>query len=79
MDFAWNREQAAFRSRVREFLAANLPADWDSLAHGPGSEAQTRFAKGFCAKLAKAGLLVPHWPARWGTTQPREVRSRRRD
>jgi alkylation response protein AidB-like acyl-CoA dehydrogenase len=66
MDFGWNEEQAAFRSSVREFLAANLPADWESLAHGPGSEAQTRFSKGFCAKLAKAGLLVPHWPARWG-------------
>jgi alkylation response protein AidB-like acyl-CoA dehydrogenase len=66
MDFAWNEEQAAFRSSVREFLAANLPADWESTAHGPGSEAQTRFSKKFCATLAKAGLLVPHWPARWG-------------
>jgi alkylation response protein AidB-like acyl-CoA dehydrogenase len=66
MDFAWNEEQAAFRSSVREFLAANLPGDWESVAHGPGSDAQTRFSKAFCAKLAEAGLLVPHWPARWG-------------
>jgi alkylation response protein AidB-like acyl-CoA dehydrogenase len=66
MDFAWDEEQAAFRSTVRDFLDVNLPADWESRAHGPGSEAQTKFSKEFCAKLAKAGLLVPHWPARWG-------------
>jgi alkylation response protein AidB-like acyl-CoA dehydrogenase len=66
MDFAWDEEQAAFRATVRGFLHANLPADWESLAHGPGSEAQTKFSKEFCAKLATAGLLVPHWPARWG-------------
>jgi alkylation response protein AidB-like acyl-CoA dehydrogenase len=66
MDFAWDKEQAAFRTTVRDFLAANLPADWEKLAHGPGSAAQTKFSKEFCAKLADAGLLVPHWPAAWG-------------
>jgi alkylation response protein AidB-like acyl-CoA dehydrogenase len=66
MDFRWDDTQAAFRSTVRDFLASNLPADWERLAHGPGSSAQTRFSKEFCAKLAHAGLLVPHWPARWG-------------
>lgn len=66
MDFAWDEEQAAFRSTVRDFLEGNLPADWERLAHGPGSDAQTKFSKEFCGKLAKAGLLVPHWPARWG-------------
>jgi alkylation response protein AidB-like acyl-CoA dehydrogenase len=66
MDFAWDDRQAVFRLTVRDFLSANLPLDWERLAHGPGSDAQTRFSKEFCAKLAKAGLLVPHWPARWG-------------
>jgi alkylation response protein AidB-like acyl-CoA dehydrogenase len=66
MHFAWNAEQQAFRSTMRDFLAANLPPDWESLAHGPGSESQTVFSKSFCAKLAQAGLLVPHWPKRWG-------------
>ena len=66
MDFTWSNEQAAFRTTVREFLATHLPTDWENVAHGPGSAAQTRFAKEFCGKLAKAGLLVPHWPARWG-------------
>lgn len=66
MDFVWDEEQAAFRGVVRDFLDANLPPDWESLAHGPGSAAQTQFSRVFCAKLAEAGLLVPHWPVRWG-------------
>ncbi|MFA5941592.1 MAG: acyl-CoA dehydrogenase family protein [Sinimarinibacterium sp.] len=66
MDFQWDAEQRAFRAAVREFLAAHLPPDWESLAHGPGSQAQSAFSKKFCAELAAAGLLVPHWPQRWG-------------
>ena len=61
MDFSWDSEQQAFRSTVRDFLAANLPSDWESLAHGPGSEAQSAFSKTFCAaarrsRLARAAL-----------------------
>ena len=66
MNFDWNNEQLTFRQAVRDFLAAHLPKDWESLAHGPGSESQAAFAKKFCAQLAQAGLLVPHWPQRWG-------------
>ncbi|MBB6253293.1 acyl-CoA dehydrogenase family protein [Nitrospirillum iridis] len=66
MDFSWNEEQRVFRQTVRDFLARHLPADWESLAHGPGSASQTAFSRKFCAHLASAGLLIPHWPARWG-------------
>ena len=66
MEFDWNQEQRAFRSTVRTFLEANLPADWEELAHGPGSDAQSTFSKQFCGSLAAAGLLVPHWPQEWG-------------
>lgn len=66
MDFSWNPEQQAFRSAVRTFLAQHLPPDWESLAHGPGSAHQSAFSKKFCAALARDGLLVPHWPRRWG-------------
>ena len=66
MDFAWTSEQQDFRSTVRAFLDANLPDNWEELAHGPGSQAQTTFSKQFCGALAEAGLLVPHWPVRWG-------------
>jgi alkylation response protein AidB-like acyl-CoA dehydrogenase len=66
MEFDWDPEQQAFRSTVRAFLAAHLPGDWESLAHGPASESQSTFSKRFCAQLAAAGLLVPHWPRQWG-------------
>jgi len=66
MDFAWTPAQQDFRATVRAFLAANLPPNWEELAHGPGSAAQTVFSKQFCGALAAARLLVPHWPARWG-------------
>jgi alkylation response protein AidB-like acyl-CoA dehydrogenase len=66
LDFSWDPEQRAFRSAVRAFLAEHLPADWESLAHGPASAAQAAFSLTFCAALARAGLLVPHWPERWG-------------
>ena len=66
MNFDWDDQQKAFRATVRAFLEANLPADWEAMAHGPGSAAQSAFSKTFCAALAEAGLLVPHWPTRWG-------------
>ncbi len=66
MDFAWTEEQVAFRKTVRDFIAANLPENWEQIAHGPGSHEQTSFASEFCGALAKAGLLVPHWPSAWG-------------
>jgi alkylation response protein AidB-like acyl-CoA dehydrogenase len=66
MDFNWNSEQLAFRATVKAFLAEHLPADWESIAHGPASESQSAFARKFCGALAGAGLLVPHWPKRWG-------------
>lgn len=66
MDFAWTEQQIRFRHTVRDFIHANLPADWESIAHGPGSKEQTSFAKQFCGALAEAGLLVPHWPSAWG-------------
>jgi alkylation response protein AidB-like acyl-CoA dehydrogenase len=66
MDFKWDNEQRIFRATVREFLAAHLPGDWESRAHGPGTEWQSAFSKQFCGQLAAAGLLVPHWPTRWG-------------
>jgi hypothetical protein len=29
MDFEWDGEQRAFQDRLRGFLAANLPPDWE--------------------------------------------------
>jgi alkylation response protein AidB-like acyl-CoA dehydrogenase len=69
MDFKWSAEEEAFRTKVRSFLARELPADWDQISrHGPGSKEQTEFSLEFCPKLAAEGLLVPHWPEAYGGT-----------
>jgi alkylation response protein AidB-like acyl-CoA dehydrogenase len=67
MDFTWTLEQQAFRQRLEQFLAANLPDDWEEFSkHGPASPALTEFARSFCRKLAENGLLFPHWPSEIG-------------
>ena len=67
MDFLWTEADQAYRERVRDFLRRELPKNWPDIArHGPGSREQTEFSLEFCPKLAKEGLLVPHWPAEWG-------------
>ena len=67
MDFEWTAEDSAYRQRIRDFLERELPEDWHKISrHGPGSAEQTEFSLEFCPKLAKEGLLVPHWPEEWG-------------
>jgi alkylation response protein AidB-like acyl-CoA dehydrogenase len=67
MDFAWSQDDTEYRQRIRSLLAREMPADWPAIArHGPGSREQTEFSRAFCPKLAAAGLLVPHWPKKWG-------------
>ncbi len=67
MDFEWAPDDAAFRRELQDFLAEELPADWEELSkHGPGSDAQAAFSRSFCAKLAERGWLTQHWPAAYG-------------
>jgi alkylation response protein AidB-like acyl-CoA dehydrogenase len=67
MNFNWTPEEAAFRQRLKDFLAATLPKDWERFSqHGPASPALTEFARTFCGKLAEDGLLTPHWPKEIG-------------
>ena len=67
MDFAWNAEQQEFRTRIDDFLRANLPEDWEEFSkHGPASPALTEFARHFCRSLADNGMLFPHWPKEIG-------------
>ena len=67
MNFEWTEEQQAFRQKLKDFLADNLPEDWEKFSeHGPASPALTEFAREFCAKLAKNGMLFPHWPVEMG-------------
>jgi alkylation response protein AidB-like acyl-CoA dehydrogenase len=67
MNFEWTAEHQAFRDKLRAFLKAELPENWESIAHhGPGSAEITAFSRQFCGRLAEAGMLFPHWPASMG-------------
>ncbi|MDR2856662.1 MAG: acyl-CoA dehydrogenase family protein [Novosphingobium sp.] len=67
MEFGWTPQENAVRIKAREFLAANLPADWQATAAlSPGSQAVTDFSREICPKLHEAGLLLSHWPEEYG-------------
>jgi alkylation response protein AidB-like acyl-CoA dehydrogenase len=67
MDFTWTPEERAFRQRLKDFLAATLPQDWERFSqHGPASPSLTKYAEAFCGKLAGQDLLTPHWPREIG-------------
>jgi alkylation response protein AidB-like acyl-CoA dehydrogenase len=67
MEFGWTSQEDAVRAKAREFLEANLPADWKATASlSPGSQAVTDFSREICPKLHEAGLLLSHWPEEYG-------------
>ena len=67
MDFRWGAEEVTFRAELREFLAEELPGDWEAISqNGPGSEAQATYSRQFCKRLAQRGWLTPHWPTEYG-------------
>jgi alkylation response protein AidB-like acyl-CoA dehydrogenase len=67
MDFTWTPDEQAFRQRLRDFLSATLPEDWERFSqHGPASPALTAYARDFCGQLAEQDLLTPHWPVEIG-------------
>jgi len=67
VDFGWSAEQEALRAKMRAFLDANLPSDWQATASlSPGSQAVTDFSREFCPRLADENLLCSHWPREHG-------------
>lgn len=59
-------ELDAFRSRVRSWLAENVPHGWRDRMTGASHEEYVRFQQSWFAALAKAGYAAPHWPTAWG-------------
>ena len=58
-------ELDTFRERIRTFLRAELPEDVRDATRCGQMVSRERFIA-WHEKLAAAGLLVPHWPAKWG-------------
>ena len=67
MEFNWSDEDRAFRNDFLNFLDEVLPDDWKEISkEGPGSEAQAKFSREFCARMAERGWLTQHWPSEYG-------------
>lgn len=68
MEFAWSKEEVAYRKELRDLVRDNQPADWwQSYANdGPSNPKLMKFARGFAKKLAEKGHVVSHWPKAYG-------------
>ena len=56
----------AFRAALRNWLEANVPADWAERVTGVPEADFVAFQKSWLAKLDDIGLATPHWREAWG-------------
>jgi alkylation response protein AidB-like acyl-CoA dehydrogenase len=66
MEFDWSEQEVTYRREIKDFLEAELPADWGYKRRRPDSDEQVEQCKEFCGKLAARGWLTPHWPKEYG-------------
>ena len=70
MDFRFSPEEEAFRSEIRAFLKAELPAEWarggGSGNLGEGGDDSWTFLRAFQRTLSQKGLLTLGWPVEHG-------------
>ena len=65
MDPTYSAEAEAFRTRIKEFLSANLPEDWQGIGALERDDIFA-FQREWRQKLAANGLLAPAWPTEYG-------------
>ncbi len=61
---------AEFRQRVRDWCAANIPADWRDAQTGATDAEFAAFQQQWFQRLRAGGFAVPHWPSEWGGGMP---------
>jgi alkylation response protein AidB-like acyl-CoA dehydrogenase len=67
MDFRDTPDEAAFRERVRTWLADNIPEGWGQPGHQePQGEERHAFYKDWSRRLYEAGLVGITWPKAYG-------------
>jgi alkylation response protein AidB-like acyl-CoA dehydrogenase len=67
MDLSFSPREEAFRTRVREFLEANLPDRWGSPEYlAPKGDAYIDFLRDWQRRLYDAGFLGLEWPKEYG-------------
>jgi len=67
LEFDWSQDDIQHRKDIREFLAQELPDNWEEISqHGPGGDSQAAFSRHFCGRMAQKGWLTQHWPSEYG-------------
>jgi len=74
VDFRFSAEDEAFRQQVRDFIAQELPPDWEGGGRYP-EEDDWDFTKQLRTKLADKGWLTMHSPEEYGGHSASQVRS----
>ena len=74
MNFEWTPGQIAFRERLRAFLKAELPDNWENIAHhGPGSKEITAFSPEVLRPAGRSGHAVSALAGRNGRQRARRL------
>ncbi|HVE91481.1 MAG TPA: acyl-CoA dehydrogenase family protein [Actinomycetota bacterium] len=68
MDFRDSPQEAQFRRELREWLARNLPEDWQGMDRGRWASDSDRigFLRHFQARMAADRWIGIHWPSEYG-------------
>jgi alkylation response protein AidB-like acyl-CoA dehydrogenase len=68
MDFRDSSQEAAFRTELRAWLDANLPAGWHGMDRGrwASDDEQLAFLRDWQKRLAADRWIGIHWPAEYG-------------
>jgi alkylation response protein AidB-like acyl-CoA dehydrogenase len=56
----------AYRSEIRQWLAANTPVNWRETLQASSEQDVVEFYKDWTRRLQSAGHLVVHWPVEYG-------------
>src|SRR5499425_1298319 len=65
MDLTFSAEEEAFRSELRSWLTANIPAGWDD-DDFPTLADEVRFLVDWQRRMASGGWVGVHWPREFG-------------
>jgi alkylation response protein AidB-like acyl-CoA dehydrogenase len=73
MDFHFTAEDEAFRGEIRDFLAEQLPTDWERRAEEEPDVENRQFIRTFVRKLAARRWLAMAWPREFGGLAARHM------
>ena len=74
MEFKFSPGDETFRQELREFVASELPPEWEGSGRWP-EEGDWDLTRAMRKKLAERGWLTMHWPEEYGGQNASPVRS----